>query len=707
MRSLFQLLLAISGFTQLTAQRHPHHSGIQDFEMRIDSSVYTYHVSEDPLKFWFTNENPVCQVTFRSTPDDKPGLYYLAPSGDFEIIDSLNRINDLWRFKIRFRNLTETDFLSFTITNHADSSTVVVPLQPMHRTWFKLSTQDNELFIGEEKTFEIISNNPENIVFSADWTSGRDIDYRLSKKEGTLRLHVLANNLGNSTLSLQLRARKPSLYENGRLTYDLPPLSQNFNVRRSRLQFLTTDKKELTFDENTRREGIEIQIDGSRLLEMGKTYRIENQEEPGGPLIAELFTKNQLANNRVLAIIRPYNLHRSSEGYLYIKDGDRAGFITNFSITPNTSIARISILRDGKNWTDRTEVYPGETVDVRIEGQALHKARFQFEDVTVLSTDSIIRSETKADFRIKIPLEISKKSLTLYNFSQPTGWALSVREFQEPRPFDYVYLNYGDMNRRVNSLRGPLFYDRNVRDIVFSFAPDRIDEEKIHGKQYLEAEIVVTDKNDKLVEMKTINNITVCPSDKSPRAAYYDTKDCNNSDLSLNSVLRKRVYDLEEWSKIKINLQNKTEKYNETGYQKEMEIYIRKKVKIDLDVSFPAGLITIYEKTTTDENGISKKEMTYGNLGGISMALIEQISFYHPEKIGRVRPYKFGAGFIALNAFNFNENAKQDLGIVALAMLFPTTRDSKLSFPLYIGGGYLIKERTWMFLVGPGVRISL
>lgn len=89
------------------------------------------------------------------------------------------------------------------------------------------------------------------------------------------------------------------------------------------------------------------------------------------------------------------------------------------------------------------------------------------------------------------------------------------------------------------------------------------------------------------------------------------------------------------------------------------------------------------------------------------MALIEQISFYHPEKIGRVRPYKFGAGFIALNAFNFNENAKQDLGIVALAMLFPTTRDSKLSFPLYIGGGYLIKEKTWMFLIGPGIRISL
>lgn len=603
MRNRFVILLSLIAFLQGNAQSNTHLSSLRNFELRIDSSTYSYGAANASLLFWYTVENPVCQISFLPSQGSGRALYYLVPSGDFEIIDSLHYINDGWRFKVRFRTLTESDFLSFNILNKVDSASIVIPLQPMHRTWFRLASQDDELFIGEEKTFEIVTNNPDNIVYSADWTTGQPIDYRISKKDGVLRLHLLANSLGTSTLSIRLRARKPLLDDRGLLSHELPLITQTFNVKRSRLQFLTVDKKELTFDENTRREGIEIQIDGSRILEIGKTYRIEDQEEPGGPLIAELFTKNQLANNRVLGLVRPYNLHRSSEGYLYIKDGDRAGFITNFSITPNTSIAKISILRDGKNWTDRTDVYPGETVDVRIEGQALHKARFQFEDVLVLSTDSLIRSETKADFRIKIPTEVSKKSLTLYNYSQPTGWSLNVREFQEPRPFDYVYLNYGDMNRRVNTLRGPLFYDRNVRDIVFSFAPDRIDEEKIHGKQYLEAEIVVTDKNDKLVEMKTINNITVCPSDKSARAAYYDTKDCNNSDLSLNNLMRKRVYDLDEWSKIKINLRNKADRYSEPGYQKEMEIYIRKKVKIDLDVSFPAGLITITKKLPPTKTG--------------------------------------------------------------------------------------------------------
>ena len=34
---------------------------------------------------------------------------------------------------------------------------------------------------------------------------------------------------------------------------------------------------------------------------MGKTYRIEDQEAPGGALIAELYTQSSLSNGKVLA----------------------------------------------------------------------------------------------------------------------------------------------------------------------------------------------------------------------------------------------------------------------------------------------------------------------------------------------------------------------------------------------------------------------
>ena len=89
--------------------------------------------------------------------------------------------------------------------------------------------------------------------------------------------------------------------------------------------------------------------------------------------------------------------------------------------------------------------------------------------------------------------------------------------------------------------------------------------------------------------------------------------------------------------------------------------------------------------------------------------MIAQFTFYHPEKINTPRPFKVGAGFLALNAFNFTDTdearAKRDVGLVVIGSVYPTTKDVKLTFPLYIGGGYQLKDQKWFFLVGPGIRI--
>ena len=118
----------------------------------------------------------------------------------------------------------------------------------------------------------------------------------------------------------------------------------------------------------------------------------------------------------------------------------------------------------------------------------------------------------------------------------------------------------------------------------------------------------------------------------------------------------------------------------------------------DIDVSFPAGLIT---KRLGEEG--------FGNLGGISMAMIAQFSFYNDNKIAKAKPFKFGAGFLAFNAFNFNENSSRDVGLVGLASLYPirTKYSSRLSFPLYMGGGYFLSEQKWFVLLGPGIRVRL
>ena len=102
-----------------------------------------------------------------------------------------------------------------------------------------------------------------------------------------------------------------------RLITQPAPLEFTFNVKTSRLKYLNIDKREITMDENTRKQGVEVQLDNTKPLEINRTYRVEDQENPGGTLIAEIFTRSFLSNNKVLCYLRTYNYHRGSEGYSY------------------------------------------------------------------------------------------------------------------------------------------------------------------------------------------------------------------------------------------------------------------------------------------------------------------------------------------------------------------------------------------------------
>jgi hypothetical protein len=485
------------------------------------------------------------------------------------------------------------------------------------------------------------------------------------------------------------------------LYYRLEPIKQTFYIKSSRLQFLSIEPKEFALDEVSKTEGIEIQLGDSRLLQMNKTYRIENQEEPGGPLIAELFTKRRLGNNKVLCLLRPYNFHNKADGYLYIKDGDDARFISNFSVAHATQIDNISILREGGEWKAGTILYPGETVEIKLEGRSLHRADFRFPDLVDISEDTLISGESMAIYKLRVPIDISKRLIPIFNFNEPTGKSLIIKEYQRPREFDFLYMNYGDLGRKVDGIRGPILYEKTIKDVVFSFNEQHIDsKEKLYGKQYFDMQLQITDKRNQLVEMRTIEDITVCPGDRSPRHDYYSSGDCRIEDISLNKYLRNKTYDLDDWSKISITLEHDEDKYETEGYKKELDIVLKRTFSFDIEVSFPAGLITISKQ----DSGT----MGFGNLSGISMAMIAQFSFYHPEKIAKYRPYKIGAGFLAFNAFNFSEGAaNRDVGIVILGSLYPTTRDVKLSFPLYVGGGYFLKDEKWFFLIGPGIRVRL
>jgi hypothetical protein len=195
--------------------------------------------------------------------------------------------------------------------------------------------------------------------------------------------------------------------------------------------------------------------------------------------------------------------------------------------------------------------------------------------------------------------------------------------------------------------------------------------------------------------MQTIDNIQICPGSFSPRAVFYDSKNCLTGNIELNRYLNKKTYDLDEWSRISIEIKNKKDAYNGEGFTKNLDIILERSWRFDIDVSFPAGLLTF-----GGENS--------GTLTGISMAMLAQFSFYEKNRINRFKPYKIGFGFIALDAFNFSNNAdNRDVAMVILGSLYPTRKDSKLTFPLYFGGGYKLKNQQFFFLIGPGIRVSL
>ena len=678
-----------------------------EIKLRVDTASYTRtHNSiivdgQSAIYFYFDDNKEVMEVNCLFDPLHPIESAFLIPSGDYQMVDSMLIFQDRLRFKIRFINLTSSDFLNFHLQLKRDTLRWIeeINLQPLTRTSVELRPENDELYIGEEKSFEVFTNNSANLNVSNEWKSGYMYEYRFTRREGNVYLNLVPNQLGSIDVLVPVATRKPYLNEKGKLIYQLDSLHQHFYVKASRLRFLQIDQKELTLSDASKLEGILVELENTRALELNKTYRIENQEEPGGALIAELFTKSLLANNKVMCIVRPYNYHRKSNGYLYIKDGDNARFITNFSITPETSIEKISVLQEGRDWKVTRNVHPGETIDLKLEGTGLHKANFQFEGLTNISRDTIMKSENEALFKLIVPIDISKKRLNILNHGQPTGQFLNVEEYQKPREFDYMFINYGDMNRMVSAIRGPILYQKTVRDITLEFNNTRIDEGELHGKQYLEVDVQVMNRKNELIEMRTIKNIAVCPSAKSPRYDYYPSGDCLNGSVSLNKYLRKKTYDLEQWSRIGLTVRNADQKYKEDGYEKEIDIILKRRYSFDIEVSFPAGLITV---TKHDTGGVN-----LGSLSGISMAMIAQFSFYHPDKIAQYRPYKIGAGFLALNAFNFTETADRDVGLVVLGSIYPTTKDVKLTFPLYMGFGYFIKESKFFFLVGPGIRIRL
>ena len=680
-----------------------------DIEIRVDTTLYTSQESRITISGRPIMAFPVQQ------PDQIVDLYFYPPvkrsfpavsvvaSREIVLLDSMELVDSLfYRTRVQFADISKAGIIPLSLRIQSNplgpSRTQLYELYPYQPTRAILQTKDDEVFLGEEKVFNVTSVNLPNIIADGIWQTQNGIEFRLFKRDNQLKLSLVTNDAGTKELTIPVPLLRPIL-QNKQLISQLPPLAVRVVAKASRTAFLGLDKKEITLDFDAPR-GIEVQIDRSRLLQLKKTYRIETTAEPGGAFVGELFTRSSLSNDKILAWIRPYALHRPSDGYLYIKDGDELKFITNVAISEKTRISKITLRHPGGDFGDNLTVSPGEQVDVRIEGTGLEKVGFLFEGGQNAVRDSSLATENVSVYSLRVPVTIAVRKVVIYRGKEPTGYELPVREFQAPRQLDFLTLNWGDGEMEVGKLSKPILYDKTIQGLALTFAPQKIDAGgKIYGKQYLVADINIFNARKDLIETRHIENIVICPGENSPRAGFYDGSDCLNAPMNLNQFLAHKTFDLPDWATIEVNIRHNPFKYNGAqGFSQKIELILQKHVTFDVDVSLPAGLLSIQPNADKPTS-----------FGGVSIAVIPQLSFYKPDKINKLRPYRIGVGFIALNAFDFSSSTepnRRDIGLVVLASVFPTKTGSRFSFPLYVGGGYKFIAKAMFFLVGPGIQVS-
>jgi hypothetical protein len=692
-------------FSLLTILSFSQHFPFKEIIFRIDTAEYYYSkdkIRPDTRQFLpihYRTDKEIIEIEIHTTVSNNKQLF-ISDSPLFTILSQPSSVEDnTYRALIQLNDASGSGFIRLVFETEVNNEKKMfweTELLPFALFSAGVMPIQDELFVGEEALIEIAASHPRVILQKTAWIERDGYQYRIIFKDNKPFIHLVSFTTGNKNFIIDLELYKP-MYSEKKLSYIYSLELPQILVKSSRLAFLATDIKEFVFNEKSGVIPIEIQMDNHRLLKMNKTYRLENSEG-NGILIGEIFTKNQLAGNKVLCDVKLYNIHKSEGGFIYIKDGDQPLFITNFTVLPKTQISTIKISRDGKEWSNRPSVYPGEQVIVKLEGESIHKASLSFEGLEKLSIDTLIISEKEAEFRIQIPQNFIKSRINILNYNGPTGLSIGISEHQKARQFDFISINYGEGFINVNEITGPIFYEGSVRNIMLRPNPAVIDEiNRLYGKQYFEVDVKIFGPRGEIIDIATIKDQVICPDETSARYAFYNKTDCKTGDISLNQFLSKKTYDLENWSRITITLKHTGDKYTlGEAKQKTIEIILQKRMRFDVDVSFPAGLLII--------NPSSDK---INNLSGISMAMIAQFSFYQKNKISRLKPYKIGAGFLALNAFNFSDNnTNRDMSIVAIASIYPTRRESKMAFPLYIGGGYFISQGQFFWLLGPGIRVS-
>jgi hypothetical protein len=302
MKKLLVAILYLLSFTAIYSQNRDlliEHTELLNntgfFSSKTDTQIVN---GEKQLIFEFSSVTE--EYIIRVYPSDKYKSFKfgLNSTSDYDVIDSVYFINDsYYQTRLRFKKIIDNPQLSILVSAISPEGRTLIAeikLFPLAVMDFGFVKKPEDMFIGEESFIDLYTNLSSNIVLSGSWNTEYPLNTRIVNNKGNVAVNVNATQTGNMNVPVSLKLKRPIRDSLGNLKYELGPLELDFNVKSSRLAFLNTDIKDVSIDEKNRYDGVEIQIDNHSQLQMQKTYRIENTEEAGGVLIAELFTKTRL-----------------------------------------------------------------------------------------------------------------------------------------------------------------------------------------------------------------------------------------------------------------------------------------------------------------------------------------------------------------------------------------------------------------------------
>ena len=684
---------------------------IEDLIITTDSMRFSlsetslFQKSQQYLYFVLNSGNDEVEVTVIPAEQEKVLNVQITESSAYSVVDSMRIINGTHHSgTIRFKNILQSKFPKIILSIRTAEGVInqVVNLYPFIFPSPPEISPLIEIYNGQELSVPILFENQHFLEFDNRWHANGFLEYKLLKNQSGSFLQLRSNSTGTQNLHIEVGSTKPFLDANLKESTILFSFSLRIRAVSSAVNYLNFVKNNYFFEQQGSRP-IMVQFDYNQNIELNRTYRIEDQEQPGGRMIGEIYTRAVIENqNKIVASLRTYALHREDEGLLFIKQNDLTKFYTNFNILKKPSISKVSILRPGQDWSINPGVYPGEQIEVKIEGEGLENSRIKLSDGKYgVQIDTSRINDHVLYYNIHIPANVEERSLPISLNEKPTSHELLVNEFQRPRQLDFVTINYGDGEKHItgDSFIKPALFQDEIGDLNIQFYNDIIDKDnEFYGVQHLHIEIRYWDKNKKLIEQREVRDIKIIPGDSSPRFTGYNQANASPNSLQLNDIMVNKTYSLRPWSRIEIIVGHDKTQYNGVGFSQRIELYRSDNYTVDIEVSFPAGLLV----KNIGEPGV-------GALTGLSVASMAQFSFYKKNRINKLQPLKLGLGFIALNAFSTltgAEGTNNDIGIVSLLSFQPLKPESKVNFPIYAGFGYLFKNEALFILIGPGIQFN-